>query len=420
LLAKKIAPNVPFYYGWVVLLAVGSSAVVRNAAASLMIGVFIASMNTELGWSRTLIAGAASVGGLAASVASVPAGWIVDKYKTQIVLSISVLLLGIATISLSWVTTPLAFYIAYGLGRVLFNSTFQIGSSVCISRWFVKYRGRATGLLFSFHSIGMLTFPLLAWTIIQWYDWRSAWLVIGILVLTISLPFTLLFIEHRPEDLGLLPDGESSNTDSDDLEQNVAEEVSWTLVEAAKTRVLWILAFSGGILFLLQSGMNVHQAALISDKGLAPWIAIMGVCCNAIFTGVGSVIWGRVLEFMPAKYAYSIDAMLLGVTLGLFTLIQGPISVFVLSSLFGLAIAGILCIPPVTYANYFGRNNLGKIRGITEPFISLGQAIGALTSGIIFDIYRSYDVALLSYCVLGIVAGVSFLIIKKPNYTPAQ
>ena len=183
MLAKKIAPNVPFYYGWVVLLAVGSSAVVRNAAASLMIGVFIASMNTELGWSRTLIAGAASVGGLAASVASVPAGWIVDKYKTQIVLSISVLLLGIATISLSWVTTPLAFYIAYGLGRVLFNSTFQIGSSVCISRWFVKYRGRATGLLFSFHSIGMLTFPLLAWTIIQWYDWRSAWLVIGILVL---------------------------------------------------------------------------------------------------------------------------------------------------------------------------------------------------------------------------------------------
>ena len=420
MLAKKIAPNVPFYYGWVVLLAVGSSAIVRNAAASLMIGVFIASMNTELGWSRTLIAGAASVGGLAASVASVPAGWIVDKYKTQIVLSISVLLLGIATISLSWVTTPLAFYIAYGLGRVLFNSTFQIGSSVCISRWFVKYRGRATGLLFSFHSIGMLTFPLLAWTIIQWYDWRSAWLVIGILVLTISLPFTLLFIEHRPEDLGLLPDGASSNTDNDELEQNVAEEVSWTLGEAAKTRVLWILAFSGGILFLLQSGMNVHQAALISDKGLAPWIAIMGVCCNAIFTGVGSVIWGRVLEFMPAKYAYSIDAMLLGVTLGLFTLIQGPISVFVLSSLFGLAIAGILCIPPVTYANYFGRNNLGKIRGITEPFISLGQAIGALTSGIIFDIYRSYDVALLSYCVLGIVAGVSFLIIKKPNYTSEQ
>tara|TARA_B100001142_G_scaffold329615_1_gene393593 strand:+ start:1219 stop:2475 length:1257 start_codon:yes stop_codon:yes gene_type:complete len=418
LLAKKIAPSIPFYYGWVVLLSVGTSAIVRNAAASLMIGVFIASMNTELGWSRTLIAGAASVGGLAASIASVPAGWIVDKYKTQIVLSISVLLLGIATISLSWVTTPLAFYIAYGLGRVLFNSTFQIGSSVCISRWFVKYRGRATGLLFSFHSIGMLAFPLLAWTIIQWYDWRSAWLVIGILVLTLSLPFTLLFVEHRPEDLGLLPDGDSSDTHNNDPEESFVEEVSWTLGQAAKTKVLWILAASGGILFLLQSGMNVHQAALITDKGLAPWVAIMGVSCNAIFTGIGSIIWGRILEFMPAKYAYSLDAITLGLVLGLFTLIQGPISVFVLSSLFGFAIAGILCIPPVTYANYFGRNNLGKIRGVTEPFISLGQAIGALTSGIIFDFYHSYDVALLSYCVLGLIAGVSFLVIKKPAYQP--
>ena len=418
MLAKKIAPSIPFYYGWVVLLSVGTSAIVRNAAASLMIGVFIASMNTELGWSRTLIAGAASVGGLAASIASVPAGWIVDKYKTQIVLSISVLLLGIATISLSWVTTPLAFYIAYGLGRVLFNSTFQIGSSVCISRWFVKYRGRATGLLFSFNSIGMLAFPLLAWTIIQWYDWRSAWLVIGILVLTLSLPFTLLFVAHRPEDLGLLPDGDSSNTHNNDSEESFVEEVSWTLGQAAKTKVLWILAASGGILFLLQSGMNVHQAALITDKGLAPWVAIMGVSCNAIFTGIGSIIWGRILEFMPAKYAYSLDAITLGLVLGLFTLIQGPISVFVLSSLFGFAIAGILCIPPVTYANYFGRNNLGKIRGVTEPFISLGQAIGALTSGIIFDVYHSYDVALLSYCVLGLIAGVSFLVIKKPAYQP--
>ena len=418
MLAKKIAPSIPFYYGWVVLLSVGTSAIVRNAAASLMIGVFIASMNTELGWSRTLIAGAASVGGLAASIASVPAGWIVDKYKTQIVLSISVLLLGIATISLSWVTTPLAFYIAYGLGRVLFNSTFQIGSSVCISRWFVKYRGRATGLLFSFHSIGMLAFPLLAWTIIQWYDWRSAWLVIGILVLTLSLPFTLLFVAHRPEDLGLLPDGDSSDTHNNDPEESFVEEVSWTLGQAAKTKVLWILAASGGILFLLQSGMNVHQAALITDKGLAPWVAIMGVSCNAIFTGIGSIIWGRILEFMPAKYAYSLDAITLGLVLGLFTLIQGPISVFVLSSLFGFAIAGILCIPPVTYANYFGRNNLGKIRGVTEPFISLGQAIGALTSGIIFDVYHSYDVALLSYCVLGLIAGVSFLVIKKPAYQP--
>ncbi|MFL2645573.1 MAG: hypothetical protein ACJ0KI_07945 [Dehalococcoidia bacterium] len=216
----------------------------------------------------------------------------------------------------------------------------------------------------------------------------------------------------------MLPDGDSSDTHNNDPEESFVEEVSWTLGQAAKTKVLWILAASGGILFLLQSGMNVHQAALITDKGLAPWVAIMGVSCNAIFTGIGSIIWGRILEFMPAKYAYSLDAITLGLVLGLFTLIQGPISVFVLSSLFGFAIAGILCIPPVTYANYFGRNNLGKIRGVTEPFISLGQAIGALTSGIIFDVYHSYDVALLSYCVLGLIAGVSFLVIKKPAYQP--
>lgn len=416
MLSRKLSRSFPFYYGWIVLFSLGTSQIVRNSAASLLIGIFIIPMGAELGWSRTLMAGAASAGGLAASVASVPAGWIVDKYKTQIVITISILILGLATISLSWVTTPLAFYIAYGIGRVLFNSTIQIGSSVCVSRWFVQYRGRATGILYSCHSIGMLTFPLIAWLIIQFYDWRSAWFILGLLALIIAVPCSFLFIAHRPEDIGLLPDGQTVAEHEDVNNKSIYEELNWTLKEAVNTKVLWILAASGGILFLLQSGMNVHQAALILDKGLAPWVAIMGVSCNAIFTGIGSVIWGRVLEFLPAKFAYAIDALILGVVLGLFTLISGPISVFILSSLFGIAIAGILCIPPVTYANYYGREHLGKIRGVTEPFISIGQAIGALSSGIIFDMYQSYDVALLIYCVLGIVASVSFLTIKQPIY----
>ena len=144
---SRLARRTPFYYGWVILFAAGSSMFARNAAASLTLAVFIYPMAQDLGWSRTLIAGAAGAGGLLATGASPVVGWLSDRYGVRVVLLASILILGLSTISLGWATVPIAFYIAYSAGRVMFASPIQIGASVVVSRWFVRLRGRASGLL---------------------------------------------------------------------------------------------------------------------------------------------------------------------------------------------------------------------------------------------------------------------------------
>ena len=178
-LATRIANRTPFYYGWIVLFSAGSSQFVRNAAASLTLAVFIYPLSQELGWSRTLIAGSASAGGLLASGASPGVGWLVDRFGARVVLATSVFVLGLSTMSLAWATAPIAFYIAYGVGRVIFSSTVQIGSSVVVARWFIRMRGRAAGLLSMSHSLGMTLFPLLASLIILYRDFQTAWIVPG-------------------------------------------------------------------------------------------------------------------------------------------------------------------------------------------------------------------------------------------------
>ena len=186
-IAPRLARRTPFFYGWAILGAAGSAYFVRNAAASLTLAVFMFPVADELGWSRTLIAGAASVGGLAASVASPIAGWLVDRYGARLVLGASVLILGLSTVSLAWATVPIAFYIAYGTGRVMFSSPLQIGATVVVSRWFIRRRGRAQGLLFAAHAVGMTAFPLIAAAIIHAYGWRPAWVVLGLLVWSVAL-----------------------------------------------------------------------------------------------------------------------------------------------------------------------------------------------------------------------------------------
>ena len=266
----QLLNRLPFFYGWNILFAAGSSMVVRNAAASLTLAVFIFPMSEDLGWSRTLIAGAASVGGLAATVASPVVGWALDRYGARVILTGSVLVMGLSTISLAWATVPIAFYLAYGTGRVIFSSPMNIGSSVVVSRWFVRRRGRATGILFLSHSLGMITFPLIAGLVIKYRGWEDAWIVLGVLVWVLALGPVSMLVRQSPESVGLLPDGDlPTEQDDETLAESPAGEQNWTLKEAMRTPTLWLLALATGSLYLLQSGTNIHRGAYFLDQGLA-------------------------------------------------------------------------------------------------------------------------------------------------------
>ena len=411
----KLLNRLPFFYGWTVLFAAGSSMVVRNSAASLTLAVFIFPMSEDLGWSRTLIAGAASLGGLVATVASPVVGWALDRYGARVILTGSVLILGLSTVSLAWATVPIAFYLAYGLGRVIFSSPLNIGPSVVVSRWFVRRRGLATGFLFLSHSLGMITFPLIAGLVIKYRGWEDAWIVLGVLVWILALGPVSMLVRQTPEEVGLLPDGDPPKPQASGAETSaVTEEQNWTLREAARTPTLWLLAMATGSLFLLQSGTNIHQGAYFLDQGLGVGVSAATLSVNAVFTGVGSIFWGWLVDRVPVRFTYAGVALMMAVALILFPMADTIVEALIVASIFGAAVGGILVVPVVAYADYFGRRSLSAIRGVTEPFVSLGQAIGALFSGIVYDVTGSYKDAFLVLSILGFATIAMLLATRAP------
>ena len=415
-LAERLARRSPIYYGWVILAAAGSSMVVRNAAASLTIAVFIFPLSDELGWSRTLIAGAASLGGVLATLASPVIGWLVDKYGARLVLASSIFILGLSTMSLAWATAPVVFYLAYATGRVIFASPIQIGASVVVSRWFIRTRGRANGLLSLSHSIGMVSFPVIASLIIASSGWRSAWFVLGLMVWIIALLPVSLLIVQRPEDVGLLPDGDTPDPSTGGGANTVVEEPEWTSKQAMRTSALWILAIGIGLLFVLQSGINVHMAAYFRDQGLSASVAGLALSFNAGFMGVSSMIWGWLVDRIPARVTLALVALIMAIASVLLVAADTNAEALGYSGLFGFGVGGLLVVPPVAFANYFGRRSLGVIRGIAEPFTSMGQAIGALLSGAIFDITGSYMIAFMTFAVIGGATMILVMMARPPKH----
>ena len=426
---QNLANRLPFFYGWWILGAAGTANFARNAAASLTISVFIYPLSEELGWSRTLIAGAAAAGGLAATFTSPIIGRLIDRYGARTVLTASIVILIISTAALAWsdisltimgATIPWVFYIAYGTGRVIFASPVQIGTSVVVSRWFIRMRGRTNGILGLTHSAGMVLFPLIASIVIAQSGWRDAWYVLSVVVFVVALLPVALLISEQPEDLGLRPDGddleEMTDEEAGNGDDSSLEEPNWTSGEAMRTPALWLLALATGMMFFMHAGSNTHAAAFFRDQGLGAVTAGVSISLNAIFLGVSSLIWGRIVEKVPARYVMAAVALNLAIGAFLFTLTDTTVEALVFSAFFGFGLGGMLVVPPVAYADYFGRPALGTIRGITEPFTTLGQAIGVMIPGLIFDFVGNETYLPFFYLAtaIGLLAAIASLFAKKP------
>ena len=132
----------------------------------------------------------------------------------------------------------------------------------------------------------------------------------------------------------------------------------------------------GFLTYFIHTGVNIHQAAYLIDKGINPIFAASALTIMALGTGVGSVITGWATDKFSSKKVYFFGCVWLGLSALLFLVINNIIVAYFVGFIFGMSLGGLLVIPPVVLADIFGKDNIGSIRGYSEPFVSAGQAVG--------------------------------------------
>ena len=414
-IGKFIQKKIPFYYGWIIVAGSGSTMFVRNAAATLTIAVFVYPMSEDLGWSRTLIVGASSLAGILSVFISPLSGYLIQKYGSKKILFSSVLLLGLTTLLISRTFSPITFYILFAIGRIIFSSPIQIGASTVVTKWFVNNRGKATGILGLLHSLGMGLFPLFAQLIMDLNgnnldSWRLSWLWIGVSVWIISFPLVFFTMTDDPKKLNIK---ESKYLSQNTQKTSDRNESSISLKGAFKSKAFWLLSMVGFLTYFIHTGVNIHQAAYLIDKGLNPLIAASALTIMALGTGFGSVITGWATDKFSSKTVYFFGSLWLGISAILFLFVSSVLSAYIVAFLFGMALGGLLVIPPVLLADIFGKDNIGAIRGYTEPFVSAGQAIGGISAGLIYDLSGSYQMTFPLFGILALVACILIIISPK-------
>ena len=88
---------------------------------------------------------------------------------------------------------------------------------------------------------------------------------------------------------------------------------------------------------------------------------------------------------------------------------------YVSSAVFGIGLAGTGLLSEVVWADFFGRQYLGSIRGATIPFQMIGNASGSLIAAFLYDLRGHYDDAFRFILVLYAVSMILLAIARRPT-----
>jgi len=413
---RRLAKSVPFYYGWIVLAAAAiNSYSSRPLMAATTLSVFVVPMTDQFGWSRGLFSGALSLGGLFAVAISPFIGRLIDRYGAGGVVAAAAGMVGACAVGLSAISHAWMFYALYVPGRMLFASPLELGTATAVSNWFVRRRPLALAIFGATQGTGLAAMPLIAQAMISGWDWRMAWLSLGIFTISVGV-IPSLFIARRPEDMGLETDPgpslsrrSASAPFSGRRPRGVADaETNFTVSEALRTRAFWILAVFSAFGFMAQGGVLVHQVPHYINEGLAPATAAVIASTFALSQVFGGFIWSNSASRVPLRILLAAA----GLSVALGAMGTGASSTFAWGMLaavaLGIGIGGLHLLLRLAWADYYGRDHLGSIRGLTLPMQISGQAVGPVISGFMFDANGNYQAA---FFILGIGVALAALMV---------
>jgi MFS family permease len=412
-LPRLLIPRLPFFYGWVVLGCVCLAGFARQGPAVAVLSIFVVPMTSEFGWSRTAIAGAVSLGGVLAAFISPIIGPVLDRRGARLVLCLAVLGTGLATMALSLTQSLLVFYLLFCFARMIWAGPFDLGLYGALNNWFVARRALATSIATLAQMSGLVALPMIAQFAMRDGDWRDGWLAIGATVLIAGfLPVWLLLV-RRPEDAGLLPDRRGVATGA------MAPEPRFSRAEAMRTPAFWLLSLYTVLVYPVQAGVSLHQAPHLIEQGIAPIVAATVISFFSAMSAVASFGIGFLPRRWPVRYSMLLSGVLLSV--GTFALIGigSAQSAYLAAGVFGLGIGGVMTLLPLAWADYFGRESYGAIRGVALSLQVLAQAVGPLLSGALRDWSGNYTASLVTFGVLAALAAVAALAARRPHAATA-
>jgi MFS family permease len=392
--------RLPCFYGWLIVAVVFVSMGI-GVNARTAFSLFFPPIVSEFGWERAVTAGAFSFGFLVSAIMSPLLGRMMDRVGPRAVMELGVGLMATGLLLAPLTTEAWHLYatlgVLVGAGSVCLGYS---GQSLFLPNWFVRRRGLATGLAFAGVGIGSIVLLPALQLVIESAGWRTACWTMGLLVLVVLGPINLL-LRKRPEDIGLLPDGEPAPAlDAAPKPTNIVDPawaaVDWTLGRAMLTARFWWIALSYFCALYAWYAVQVHQTKYLVEIGFSATTAAWALGLVSLVGIPGQVVLGHLSDRMGREWAWAAGALGFALCYLALLLLQLHPSMALLYAMVivqGALGYGLTSVLAAIVLEIFQGKHYGTIFGTLMLMAIFGGAVGPWATGALFDTYGNYTLA---------------------------
>ena len=392
--------------------------IMSSPGQTYVVSIFIESFIADLGISRSLVSTLYTLGTFVGSFVLPIVGYQVDRHGARLIVTVIIALFGLACVYMGYVQN--AFMLGFGFIalRMLGQGSLGLVCTNIINQWWVRRRGMVmgiSGMAGSLISLG--GFPNLINWLLPIYGWRPTYMLLGVILTVAMAPVAFIFFRNQPEEYGLQPDNGELRTFRFLKRRQVPAgltEVNWTLGEAMRTSVFWILVASLAAISMLSTGLFFHMVSIFIDNGLTPNLAAAVFVPIAVTTAI--VNWGSgiLVDRVPVRILLATGLFFQALSLLMARSLYGTTFALEFGVVLGISSGLIRILGSVVWAMYFGRRHLGSITGLTSMITITGSALGPMPLGIGRDLLGSYNLALMISAFIPLLLGIVGFFIDNP------
>jgi MFS family permease len=409
-----------FFYGWTMVAIASLGIFVSGPGQSHTFSVFIDPISRDLAISKATIATAYGIATLAAAFLLPQTGRLVDHFGARKAMIAITVLLGCCCMLFGAAANFLWLAIGFGLLRFFGQGSLMLGSANFVSQWFSKKRGFAMGLMALGFGISMAVHPPLGQYLIDTMGWRQAWVVMGLLTWALMLPPLILLAVDKPEEVGLLPDGERRTVDS--ASQPPKEISGLTLAQALRTLTFYIVSAGWFALAMLVTTLHFWQVQVLTGQGISTEFAAQGFTISAIAMVIAMPFVGRLFDHLRTRYVLALALCITATSLCLITFATTAPIAIAYSVIFGINNAFSMTMFGYIWPRYFGRRHLGSIQGTGQMIGVVGASLGPFPVGWALDAFGDATMTLRLLALFPVLAALAaiFLLRTPQSVTGAE
>lgn len=376
---------------WLIVWGVAVGQLVSWGTQFYAFALYVVPMEQALGWSRTELNAALSIGLLVAGLVAVPVGSWIDRVGGRALMTGGSLLGALLLAIWPLVGSLWLFYAVWALLGLSMAATLYDPAFAVMTRTFPQDYRRAITAVTLVGGLASTAFIPLTQLLISRLGWQDSLHVLAAFNVLCAAIHASLIPRATPP-----------------AQRIAAADAGDSLRAALRRPSFWALTLAFTLNALTFTAMIFHLVPLLSDRGMGMELIVAG------FTLIGPMqVAGRILlvtfgRRLSMGTVGSLVILAYPVVIVILMLPPSALSLFSFATIYGLANGTLTIIRGVIVADYYGQRAYGAINGAITMPTSIARAAAPFLAALIWQAAGGYGPVLWALFVVALVSAVCF------------